>query len=346
MRCLLPIIAIIAALDAPLSVSAADTPPDWLKRPTPEEILGLWPRDALRKGLTGKAEITCIVTVQGLLRDCSVVRETPPNEGFGAAALALTPQLTFRPATHDGKPVERRGNVPVNFAGPTGGYRQGPGYLAPIRASVIANLPWMAAPTYAQVVAAYPERARADHVPGHAALNCQLGADGRLPHCDVITEAPSGYGFGKAAKALAKEFLAPRTDSAGASVRGDSTQIAFAFAPGMLNGETPVIGRPQWMRLPQGADVTAGFPAAALAAHVYTGHVTLACDVGVAGRLANCAVVNQSPDGLGFDEAALALSADFQVSVWTQEGLPTVGGRISVPIRYESPAPKAAAATP
>jgi hypothetical protein len=47
-------------------------------------------------------------------------------------------------------------------------------------------------------------------------------------------------------------------------------------------------------------------------------------------------VNRQSPPDVGFNKAALALSAIFQVTVWTDEGLPTVGGRITVPIRYEA----------
>ncbi len=73
------------------------------------------------------------------------------------------------------------------------------------------------------------------------------------------------------------------------------------------------------------------------------GYVALACDVGPGGHLAHCAIESQSPDGLGFGAAALALSTQFQVSVWTDEGLPTVGGRLNVPIRYEA-APAAATA--
>jgi hypothetical protein len=61
--------------------------------------------------------------------------------------------------------------------------------------------------------------------------------------------------------------------------------------------------------------------------------------------LKDCTVQRQSPEGLGFGDAALALSGLFQVSVWTDEGLPTVGGRVSVPIRYEAALPAPAADT-
>jgi protein TonB len=142
--------------------------------------------------------------------------------------------------------------------------------------------------------------------------------------------------------ALAKDFRAPLTDADGSSIRGVTTQIAFTFAPEMLGDGQPVIGKPQWTHLPEALDLAASFPAQATAAHVSVGHVTLACDVGPGGHLAGCAVTRQAPDGLGFDKAALALAPSFQVTVWTDEGLPTVGGRITVPIRYEAGTPPAA----
>ena len=106
----------------------------------------------------------------------------------------------------------------------------------------------------------------------------------------------------------------------------------------MLNGLAPIIGKPQWTHVPQSVDMAASFPQAATAAHVSVGHVMVACGVGPGGHLTDCAVTRQSPEGLGFDKAAIALSAVFQVSVWTDEGLPTVGGHINVPIRYETDA--------
>ncbi len=107
----------------------------------------------------------------------------------------------------------------------------------------------------------------------------------------------------------------------------------------MLTNASPLIGRPKWVRLPESDDMAAGFPAAATAAHVAVGHVTLACVVGIAGRLADCSVARQDPAGMGFDKAAMALASDFQVSVWTAEGLPTIGGKVNVPLRYEAGPP-------
>jgi hypothetical protein len=37
---------------------------------------------------------------------------------------------------------------------------------------------------------------------------------------------------------------------------------------------------------------------------------------------------------MGFGAAALSLAPKFQVNPWSAEGLPVVGGRIRVPMRY------------
>jgi TonB family protein len=323
--------------------------PDWKHVPTRDQLVSIWPRAALEKGLNGRAGITCTTTTQGALRDCTVVHEEPPGAGFGQAAIALSPQFMMNPKVCDGRPVEANVYIPVNFTGLTGPRRSAGapmGSRIPVQnpdgPSLIDRPVWVEAPTYEQVVAAYPTGTRASRTPGHVALRCSFGGDGRLRGCDVISEVPTGRGFGAAAQTLSRHFVGAATDLRGRNVRDNFTVVAFTFDPAMLSGSSPVVGKPQWTHVPQSVDLAASFPAAATAAHVSIGHVAMACDVGSGGRLENCAVSRQSPDGLGFDKAALALSSVFQVTVWTDEGLPTVGGHIVVPIRYEASADAAA----
>jgi hypothetical protein len=222
---------------------------------------------------------------------------------------------------------------------PNGGGAQ-PGSGLPRYADdpIVSRVRWVGAPTYAQVTAAYPEKARLARASGHVALNCPILRTRRLGHCDVISEFPRGLGFGGAAQALAADFVAPGAESGAGAGRlvGAHTQIAFTFAAEMLDNTTHIVGKPEWSRLPEALDVAQGFPAAATAAHVATGHIVLSCAIESGGILSDCMVEKQTPDGLGFGDAALALSTRFQVSVWTDEGLPTVGGRVRVPIRYDA----------
>jgi TonB family protein len=334
-------LAILAAATSP--ALAQDRPPDWRDKPTSDQLLAVWPRQALDQGLQGQGVIHCKVSVQGALFGCQAVSETPPGSGFAAAALALAPQFSMTPMMHNGVAVAGGEiTIPVNFSDP--GVSSGASAEAGGGGQrMIANVVWSQAPTYAQVVAAYPPKARAAGAGGHVVLNCRFNRQGRLNTCDVTSEDPQGLGFGKAAKSLVADFVGPHADSASGRLINVWTQIAFTFDPAMLTDAAPVIGKPGWTRMPEAAAFAAGFPAAATAAHVSVGHVTLACQVADAGRLADCSVARQDPEGLGFDKAAMAVAGGFQVSVWTPEGLPTVGGRIRVPIRYEAGPPAEAA---
>jgi len=286
-----------------------------------------YPRKAYEKDVGGSAVMSCAVSTKGALHDCVVLSEDPPNVGFGQAALRLAPYFLMRPGTVNGKPAESSIRIPINFD------------HSRHREVTVSHLEWIEAPTYAQVVAAYPARAREAGLGGHVVLKCELSDTSRPTSCNDVAEQPLGEGFARAAKALSDDFRGPLTDSNGTSLRGDTIQISFVFDPHMLAKGQPVIGKPQWKRLPEALDMAASFPAGATAAHVSVGHVALACEIGDGGRLTGCAATRQDPEGLGFDRAALALAPSFQVSVWTDDGLPTVGGRVTVPIRYEAAPP-------
>jgi hypothetical protein len=312
--------------------------PDWLKKPTASSLIAVYPTAALRKGVAGSALIHCVVTIVGSLRDCLVVREDPPDMGFGAAAIALTPQFEMTPGTIDGKPFEAKVNIPINWERPSATVRA-LGSRIPTKPepgeTVLSQVSWSAAPTVAQVSEAYPQKARVTRIGGLVTLSCSFGHSGSIRDCMALDESPKGYGFGRAAKSLASDFSGPASLSDGRSTYQDSTQIVVAFSPEMIDGKSPVIGVPIWTHLPSALDMAAALPKAASAAHVDAGHVVLGCDVAAGGHLANCTIQKETPEGLGLGAAALALSGQFQVSVWTAEGLPTVGGHVNVPIRYD-----------
>jgi TonB family protein len=327
----LMMMAMLAADAAPPGRTVI-TNPEWARRPSAEDLGRVWPSEAVRRQIGGHAEIKCVVTKQGALRDCIVLEESPPGAGFGDAALLLAPQFQMRPMTVDGEPVDGGSvKIPFNFSKPPTGLGR--------EMTTVVHLPWLEAPVYADVLEAYPAEARAAKAGGRVVLECRIGANDRLGDCTAL-DSPKDHGFVQAAETLSKKFLAPAKLD-GKSLANDRTQILFIFAPQMLADGPPVVGKPEWAQLPDAVDVAAGYPAEALAAHVAVGHVTLDCAVGLGGRLQDCAIATQNPDGLGFGRAALALSKQFRVSPWTEEGLPTGGGRITVPIRFEAPAPNA-----
>lgn len=321
---------------------AADTPAEWLKHPNSRGLLSVWPPDALKRGIGGQAVIQCKVSVQGTLFDCFVESEKPQGSGFGRAAIMLTPQLLLRPATRDGQPVVSDVRVPIDFPtpeAPTGTHLRGAkgAYARERLVTVISGIPWEAAPSYDDVVAAYPKRARQKSAGGRATLDCRITAESRLQGCDIITEEPKGMGFGHAARSLAPAFQAPAAGPKGESLADLHTQISIAFSPKMLDPAERVTGKPKWVGLPSSSSFQAVYPEAAKAAGVRQARVVMKCGVGVSGALEKCVVESEEPSGLGFGAATLSLSDAFRLNLWSDEGLPVIGGLVRAPVRYDLP---------
>jgi len=71
-------------------------------------------------GVGGSATISCKLTAEGRLSNCAVLEETPPNAGFGAAAVSLAPDFRMTPTGAGGKSVEGVTMViPLHFQPPT-----------------------------------------------------------------------------------------------------------------------------------------------------------------------------------------------------------------------------------
>lgn len=91
--------------------------------------------------------------------------------------------------------------------------------------------------------------------------------------------------------------------------------------------------------LPDGAVLQAALDPLLAKAGQASARVVLGCLVGPQGRLMDCKAETEEPAGLGIAAAALGLSSSFSLVTWTTDGLPTVGGRVRVPLRYKRDAP-------
>jgi hypothetical protein len=315
------------------------TPPKWLRKPRPEDMLRVWPAKAMTDHVSGKATIHCKVNTVGTLYDCRVVDEFPKSSGFGSAAIVLSAQFLLSPALQDGVPVAFDGvTLPIDFIppeGPSGTRLRGAGYFRdPGDMLLASDLAWRVTPTVVEMAAAYPPKAAAARMPGRVVLHCYFDDQGHTRTCDTASEEPKGEGFASAARGLAKLFVAPATFGEGHSISQAQGQISFTFTPDLLD-KPPNSPRPNWAGLPEADALADAFPAKARAAGLKTSRVVLGCMAGTTGGLEACEVQTEDQPGYGFGEAALRLVPAFRMKTWSDDGRPMVGGRVRIPLRFE-----------
>lgn len=322
--------------------SQVDVKPNWRKRPTPGDLLAVWPREALQRGRGGKAVIHCKVSVQGALYECIVVSESPKDSGFGQAALTLATQFLMSPAQKGGHAVAFDGvSIPINFQAPeaeTGSHLAGMGPYSGKAFQDVSGVPWLNAPSVGEVAAAYPPRGRAKTLEGHVALDCTFRADGHLTSCDVISEDPKGMGFGDAARSLTGKFVGPTTLPGGRNIARAHVQLPISF-PLDTQATSPLLsGKVSWTATPRPEDFATTLGPIAKAAGVAVVRATLECVVGPTGGLTQCAPISEEPAGQGVGAAMTGLAQQFAMVLWTDQGLATVGGRMRLPLRWNAPA--------
>jgi protein TonB len=76
------------------------------------------------------------------------------------------------------------------------------GSLAPVAMPVITRPEWVRRPSGLTVY--YPRRALNRGIEGEAALTCVVSVTGHLD-CAVVSETPTGWGFGEAAIRIARD---------------------------------------------------------------------------------------------------------------------------------------------
>src|SRR4051812_42193647 len=150
-----------------------------------------------------------------------------------------------------------------------------------------AQTAWTAAPTAADMAAAYPAKARAEGIGGSAQLVCTVAASGAMTDCAIMGESPRGYAFGTAARGLAKTLRAAGV------MRGTELQVPITFLPEMAKGAEVTVKTPHWTALPSVEDLQAAAPKTEGGPNNV--RVTLVCTVQAGGGLSACAVDREEP---------------------------------------------------
>ena len=296
-----------------------DTRPAWIKKPTVNEMESLWPSKA--NGRSGRAMLHCVVTVEGPLRDCWASDDQPAGAGFDAAALALAPSFVMKPATKNGRSVESHLNMPITWTG------EGPSGGQTIK--IATNLPWASAPSMADMMTAYPKDLLARKMSGHVVLRCGLRRDGRLEGCDTVRSDPNDQ-FAFAARTLLPKFQAIMGDVP-PGLSDLRVNLAFEFAP--PTSEVRYVPHATWIKTLPAAAISGAFPAKAVAAGLTTGRGTVDCLIGPGGQLTACTSVGEDPVGMDFGAMAVQLAQVMALNPWGEDGLPTEGSHIRVPLR-------------
>ena len=204
----------------------------WLAVPTPQDLARAYPPGAAQAGQTARVQVACKVTVEGLLKDCTVASvsvQVPAGEGagpatqdaFGEAALKVTRYYQVRipdlpPALrHEGharffiafgQVSEPRGDDPAIGAGARGGIGDGvrggvkpnaaalrtPASFAEPTAPPAFHSIWLKKPALEDLVRVYPADAIARKLTGEVVMACKVGADGRLNACDIARVSVNG----------------------------------------------------------------------------------------------------------------------------------------------------------
>jgi protein TonB len=187
------------------------------------------------------------------------------------------------------------------------------------------------------MLAHYPPAARAAGIEGSATLACARIIRGAPDACKVASESPRGQGFGDAALALVK--LNPQRPDGPSLDEKPPWTLTFAFklkppaiTPDVIAGAHP---QPKMLKHPNDNQMLEAYPYAAREASVI-GFVLMVCTIAGDGAMSGC-VAHANPSRYGFERAAIKLSPFFQAQTVTDDGAPTAGSSILIPILFALP---------
>ncbi|HQN51151.1 MAG TPA: TonB family protein, partial [Phenylobacterium sp.] len=112
---------LVDAAEPPPAVVRQITRPEWISRPTGDDMARAYPEAAQRVNAGGSAILDCGVTAAGELTGCSVIDKNPPFLNIGQGVLRLQRFFKMQPTDAEGAPVAGgRVRIPVRYTLPGG----------------------------------------------------------------------------------------------------------------------------------------------------------------------------------------------------------------------------------
>jgi TonB family protein len=188
---------------------------------------------------------------------------------------------------------------------------------------------------------AWPSRIYDAAQDGRVVLNCLVDRFGLAETCEIASEQPTGFEFGKVAlemRPLLKVARAPKGRAKAMlpiavefRTKGQSVSRGSFDPDGAMPPEgVAMLNNPVWMAAPTFADVARAYPARGRGED---GYAVLRCAATPGGGLSNCTVLMETPAGRGFGYAALQLKGAFRLDPAAPR---PKGGQpyVDIPIRF------------
>lgn len=357
--------------------------PDWLEKPSGEDMARHYPDLAAQLRLGGRATISCEVAASGAVVNCNVVQEAPEGLGFGQAAQSMAPIFRMSPRLKDGTPVGGGTvRIPIRFAIPAtppttpGAALPNAGAISPAARAAAASL--LKGSGFASAKSLTPSTPLSDtkvQTDGEEALREAkeavqpeivdaiaqvLGARFDEPELEDLAAflaspagaslmrawASSNQATRKASNTYFRRVLLDARSKACAQISCPESDPA-AFAKLIEAMRTSIAEGPDASpAVLTSPDIRALFHAAPKLASAMgvDGLVLLRCPVSTAGIPGDCVVIYENLPGWGFAPAAQGLAADYRFAPGPVDM--GIGGRKAlVPIYFPS-APKLSSIPP
>jgi TonB family protein len=114
--------------------------------------------------------------------------------------------------------------------------------------------------------------------------------------------------------------------------RSEPAGVVTQSAPDQPDYNLPSHTNANWLQAPSADDIGRVYPSEAQQQHI-AGHVQLTCTVDADGYLTDCVVDSETPDGAGFGNAALELTAYLRFVPAKEFGVPILS-KVSIPISF------------